>query len=86
MEPYENFKPRYSIEDLDRIAGTLTPDIGMIARKCYIETYNNQEIKHKSDFLWNQCCAFANVYLLGFLSGARAVRERKHLQQAKKNR
>lgn len=77
MEPYENFKPRYSIEESDQIAGQLTPEIGMIARKCYIETYNNQNLKHKNDILWNQCCAFASVYTMGFLSGARAVRERK---------
>lgn len=76
MEPYENFRPRCSIKDADHIAGQATPEIGRIARECYVEAYENQSLKHKSDITWNQHCALASVYMLGFLSGARAVRER----------
>ena len=42
--------------------------------------------KYGNEPIWNQHCAFASVYMMGFLSGARAVRERKHLQQANKSK
>lgn len=77
MDAYENFRPRYSIEEIEHIAGQATIEIGIIARECYTEAYKNQSLIHKSDITWNQHCALASVYMLGFLSGARAVRERK---------
>ncbi len=77
MEPYENFKPRCSIADAEKITGQATPEIGKIARECYIDTYQKESSKWKNDHIWNQHCALASVYMLGFISGARAVRERK---------
>lgn len=82
MEFYENFKPRCSVEEAHCIAGHATPEIGHVARECYINAYKEQSIKWSSDALWNQHCALASVYMLGFLSGSRAVRERKKCKKS----
>lgn len=86
MEPYESHRPRCSFEEAYRIMEQSTYEIEKIAYKCYENSYKTGFKKQPDDAIWNVNCAFASVYMLGFLSGARAVRERKHLQQAYKNK
>ena len=86
MESYESHKPRCSIEEAYQVMEQSTYEIGKIAYKCYENSYKIGFQKHRTDAVWNVNCAFASVYMMGFLSGARAVRERKHLQQANKSK
>ena len=80
MEPYENFKPRCSIEESYTIGYEQAPyDIAPIAKECY---YNALSKCNIDEFKYKHNVALMSVYMLGFLSGARAIRERKHLQQA----
>lgn len=80
MELYENFKPRCSIEESYTIGyEQASYDIALIAKECY---YNAFSKCNCNDVLFKQNVAHTSVYMLGFLSGARAIRERKHLQQA----
>lgn len=74
MEPYENFRPRCSIADANRLVEQITPEIGFVSLNCYADAYKNCEGK---DIRWKQHTSMASVYMLGFISGARAVRERK---------
>ena len=83
MEPHESHRPRCSIEEAYQVMEHSTYILGKIAYKCYEDSYNIGCQKYGNEPIWNQHCAFASVYMMGFLSGARAVRERKHLQQAK---
>ncbi|MDE6412754.1 MAG: hypothetical protein K2K42_02480 [Eubacterium sp.] len=83
MELYENFKPRCSIEEAYTIGYEQVPyDIAPVVKKCYYDAFSKCNC---NDVLFRQNVALMNVYIFGFLSGARAVRERKHLQQAKHN-
>lgn len=76
MNLYENFKPRCSIDEANRIGWRYTTcDIGPIAEECYCNAFNKCTIQ---DNLFKQNTALISVYMLGFLSGSRAVRERKH--------
>lgn len=77
MEPYENFKPRCSITEANNIVEQTTPDIGWIALECYVNAYEKESHKYPNDTIWIQNYALASVYMLGFLSGSRAIRERK---------
>jgi hypothetical protein len=86
MESYESHRPRCSIEEAYQIMEQSTYILGKIAYKCYENSYNIGCQKYGNEPIWNQHCAFASVYMMGFLSGARAVRERKHLQQANKSK
>ena len=82
MKPYESHRPRCSFEEAYQIMEQSTYEIGKIAYKCYENSYKKEHQKHSSDAIWNVNCAFASVYMMGFLSGARAVRERKKVQKS----
>lgn len=83
MELYENFKPRCSMETAYTIGyEQVSYNIVPIVRECY---YNALSQCNINEFEYKHNVALLSVYMLGFLSGARAIRERKHLQQAKRH-
>ncbi len=73
MEFGENFEIRCNIEEAVRISDHLTFDVGMLAVDCYTDAF----YKAKGEILWKQRKGLDAVYMLGFISGARAIRERQ---------
>ena len=76
MEPYENFKPRCNIDEAINLSNELTPDIAHTIYDCYGDAYM-KKMKNIKEVKWLQSCSLNSVYMLGFISGSRAVRERK---------
>ena len=75
MECYENFKVRCDNEEAIRIQDQVTISVMQQVHKCYCEAYKGH-MKTSNEILWLQHCALTSVYMLGFLSGSRAIRER----------
>lgn len=77
MEYGENFNTRCNIEEAVQISDYLTFDVGMLAVDCYTDAFYNA----KGETLWKQRKGLDAVYMLGFISGARAIRERQKAKQ-----
>lgn len=74
MEFYENFHTRCTSQEAFNISGHLTIDINNELIECYVNAFKS--IK-SNDVNWKMHCALDTVYMLGFISGARAIRERQ---------
>lgn len=77
MNAAENFEPRISASEAFNICYKYST-IGVMhnAYDCYRKAYNQCE--ESSDSIWKQRIGLAAVYVMGFISGCRAVRARKH--------
>ncbi len=75
MDYLENFKIRCTEDEAENVAGQVPADAIKTAYECYYNAYKNTNEDY--DALSKCYLALANVYVLGFLSGSRAVRERK---------
>lgn len=83
MECYENFKVRCDNEETIRIQGQVPISVMKQAYECYMEAYKDH-MKTSNEVLWLQHCALTSVYMLGFLSGSRAIRERQKAKNGTK--
>lgn len=72
----ENFKPHISADDAIKICYKYST-IGVMydAYDCYIKAYN--QCKQDSNTIWKQRSGLAAVYVMGFISGCRAARQKK---------
>ena len=75
MDLYENFKTRCENKTAREISEQATIGVMHDAYNCYCDTYRACE--PDDDTIWKQNKALAAVYMLGFISGARAIRERR---------
>ncbi|MDE6470132.1 MAG: hypothetical protein K2L19_03835 [Eubacterium sp.] len=76
MESGKNFKPHISAEDAINICYKYaTTGVMYDAYDCYCKAYD--QCKPDNDIIWKQHSGLAVVYIMGFISGSRAVRERK---------
>ena len=73
MESHENFSCRCNIDEAIRLSDIATVDILERARLCYRDAYRSD---CSEDVQWRCSRSLLSVYIMGFLSGARAVRER----------
>lgn len=77
----ENFDVRCDIKDAVHLSEHLTVDVSMIVADCYTDAFYNA----KGETLWKQYRGLDAVYMIGFISGCRAIRERqKAKRQAKR--
>lgn len=76
MEFSENFHTRCTKEEALHIANHLTVDVTVDLIECYVNAFENT----KADSSWKIHCALSAVYMLGFVSGARAIRERQRIK------
>ncbi len=75
MDYLENFKIRCTEDEAENVAAQVPGNVMKAAYECYCNAYINTD-EDLDEF--SKCyIAFTNVYVLGFLSGSRAVRERK---------
>lgn len=74
MEFSENFHTRCTKEEAFNISKHLTVDVNATIIECYVNAFENV---NNDDINWKMHCALAAVYMLGFISGARAIRERQ---------
>lgn len=79
MDLYENFKTRGESKEAIEIFKHATIDIMQDSYDCYCEAY--KACKEDSSYIWKQHSALSAVYLLGFISGARAIRERSRTKK-----
>lgn len=77
MEYSENFGARCNIEEAVRISDYLTVDVSMFAVDCYTNAFYNA----KGETLWKQHRGLDAVYMLGFISGCRAIREKQKVKR-----
>lgn len=73
MEYSENFDARCGIKEAVLLSEYLTVDVSMLATDCYTNAFYNA----KGETLWKQHKGVGAVYMLGFISGCRAIRERQ---------
>lgn len=73
MEPGENFRIRCTNEEAFNLEEEMTADIGITLMEYFNTVYNNVD----DGVHWKAHCALTTVYAAGFLSGSRAIRERK---------
>lgn len=77
MDCYENFKPRCSSKEAAEVAKYIPLTALQAAYDSYKTGYlNSLSKKYISD---GECNGLCSVYTLGFLSGCRAMRERRKL-------
>lgn len=77
MNAAENFEPHISASEAINICYKCsTISVMYDAYDCYRKAYNQRE--ESSDIIWKQHSGLAAVYVMGFISGCRAVRARKH--------
>ena len=79
MEAYQNFKIRCSEAEASSLAyhelpAELLEPLGGLFSKEYENKINRYELYSPEYAI---CCSMLSIYALGFVSGARAVRERK---------
>lgn len=74
MNLYENFKPRCNITEANELAKQVPFNIPVAAYDCYCQAYIACE---SNETVVKQNVALGSVYMLGFLSGSRAIRERR---------
>lgn len=74
MNIFENFKTRCTESEVKRLLGQAPLDVMQDVYSCYNNLYDNCE---GQDFIWKKYSAATGVYMFGFLSGCRAIRERK---------
>ena len=91
MESHENFSCRCNIDEAIRLSDIATVDILERARLCYRDARSEEHTSElqslcyrdayrsdcSEDVQWRCSRSLLSVYIMGFLSGARAVRERK---------
>ena len=70
-----NFDIKCSIEEAVNIAEHITVNIPMAAAACYSGVFN--KTKPENDKRWKHYRALSTVYMLGYISGCRAVREKQ---------
>lgn len=75
VDLYENFKTRGEITEAMAICEHATIGVMHDSYNCYCKAY--EACKRDDDRIWKQNKALSAVYMLGFISGARAVRERR---------
>ena len=69
-----NFEPRCTEQEATKIAQLITIDVDKAAYDCYCYAFKNEKITD-TDFKIHS--ALDAVYMMGFLSGCRAIRERQ---------
>mgnify|MGYP006992793164 CR=1 FL=1 len=77
MEYSENLHTRCNIEEAVRISDHLTFDVSMLAVDCYTDAFYSV----KGETFWKQRKGLDAVYMLGFISGCRAIRERQKVKR-----
>lgn len=74
MDCYENFKSRCSFSEVKKVYGQMPYETLMEAYNIYKKV--RKERCEKPDF--NSVCA---LYIMGFLSGCRAMKERRKIKK-----
>lgn len=74
-----NFEPRCTPEEAAEISRLITLDIDAIVYSCYCNTCETVTEK-EDDATWGIHSALDTVYMMGFLSGSRAIRKRNRKQ------
>lgn len=77
MEYSENFDARCGIKEAVHLSDYLTVDVSMLATDCYANAFYNA----KGETLRKQHRGLDAVYMLGFISGCRAIRERQKVKR-----
>ena len=71
-----NFDIKCSIEEAVNITEHITVNIHMAAAACYSGVFN--KTKPENNKRWKHYRALSTVYMLGYISGCRAVREKQN--------
>jgi hypothetical protein len=77
MDLSVNFEPKVELKEADQIAGKVTINIGAVIENCFYQVLNDET----DDKQWQLYKAITTIYTMGFLSGARAIRERKRAKK-----
>lgn len=82
MDSLENFKSRCTKDEAKKLVGQTPLEVMYDIYDLYNETYE----KTAGDPIWKKHSANAVVYMLGFISGCRAIKERKRsIKNVRKN-
>ncbi len=82
MNCFENFKSRCTNDEVKKLLGQVPLEV---LYETY-DLYNKSFEECKGDFVWKKHSAAASVYMLGFISGCRAIKERKRsIKNVRKN-
>lgn len=79
MDLYENFKARCDNGEAIELASQSTIGTIIDAQNCYTKAMEAK--KSEKDRQWAHLTSLSSVYVLGFISGARAVRERSRTKK-----
>lgn len=74
MQPQDAHKIRCDYDEAIALSGYMTLDVMNASRELYKKAY---ESTRGDDYIWKSATGLLAVYALGFLSGSRAIKEKR---------
>lgn len=82
MNSLENFKSRCTNDEVKKLLGQVPLEVLYDVYNLYNKTFEECE----GDVAWKKYSTAASIYMLGFISGCRAIKERKRsIKNVRKN-
>lgn len=82
MECGKNFEIRCSFEEAMKIAKYAEFSIGLSTTELFNTSFD-KHIRSDNDMIYAKLCALSDIYILGFISGCRAIRSKRGEHQQK---